>query len=172
MQLFMFVMFALVLIFPLPAWANQCDLDAHSQLIIHQQLNRVPPGSDELSQWKQWESLLLACRKAVDTTKPESLQNFLFLGYVGKQSNSAATKEYITGELYPLFSEAPDKFLSVLKRNPSFINATCYYLGRHFGFEGKQPMSKAAFLKAQANRFFQQLPEQQAQQCLAAFIGG
>ena len=156
----------------LPSWASPCNLSDHSQLIVAQQLNRTLPGLNELAQWKRWESLLLECREAVDVADPGTLKNFLFLGYVARETNAAASKEYMIGELYPIYKENPAGFWKVLKQNPLFTEASCYYRGRYFGFEDRKTISKAEFLKENAGAIYNSLPLGQAQTCLNALAAG
>ena len=166
------VFLSLLCMLSLSCWAKPCDLNANSQLILAQQLGRTLPGQSELAQWKKWESLLLECREAVDLSKPDTLQDLLFLGYVARETNAAATKEYMIGELYPIYQSAPDALLSVLKQAPAFTESSCYYLGRYFGFEDRETMTKAAFLKDNAGRFYASLSPEQAQRCLNALANG
>ena len=156
----------------LPTWAAPCNLNDHSQLIVAQQLNRKLPGSNELEQWKKWESLLLECREEVDVADPDTLQNFLFLGYVAKETNAAASKEYMIGELYPLYKANSESFLKALKQSPLLTEASCYYLGRYFGFEDRKTITKAEFLKEHAGVIYGGLPPGQAQTCLHALAAG
>lgn len=151
-------------------WADQCHISENSQLIVNHQLNRTAKGLDELAQWKQWEKLLLQCRKAVDLSKPNTLHDFLFLGYLGRETNSAATKEYMIGELYPLFESNPQAFLKVLKSHPMVTESSCYYLGRHFGFEDQKKLTAQQFLKNHSNLIFNELPLKQAHACINILV--
>lgn len=166
------VFLSLLCMLSLSCWAKPCDLSANSQLILAQQLGRTLQGQSELTQWKKWESLLLECREAVDLSKPDTLRDFLFLGYVARETNAAATREYMIGELYPIYKSAPETLLSVLKQAPAFTESSCYYLGRYFGFEDRETITKAAFLKDNAGRFYASLSPEQAQRCLNALAKG
>lgn len=152
-------------------FAEDCNLNQkHTELIGQLHTAASNPDIDELSRWKRWEALLLACRQALNTNHTErALSDFLFLGYVGFATNSAATREYMISEVHPAFIKAPSMFLKVIAEQPVLLESSCYYLGRYFTFENNNTSTKQEFLSQHANRFFANLTLNQAKHCIRQF---
>lgn len=153
------------------SFAGDCRLgEKHSVIVGQLHPSAANSDLDELSRWKQWESLLVECKQSLSKSRTEqALSDFLFLGYVGFASNGAATREFMASEVYPAFAKSPDVFLKVVGENPVLVESSCYYLGRYFTFEDNDEGTKKDFLSQYANDISSKLTLQDAKRCISYF---
>lgn len=104
---------------------------------------------DELAEYKDREKLYLEAKNNA-TKKSASLDDlkyFSFIGFVAYTANNAATREAMLSDFIQVYYANRDNLLTVLNELPFLIPSSCYYIGKHFGFEDKFKNDKEPFIK-------------------------
>lgn len=124
---------------------------------------------DSLAEFQDLDKLYVETRSKV--TKKEAhlidIKFFSFIGFVAYNRNSAATKEAMLSDFIQVYYANRDNLLSVLNELPFLIPSSCYYIGKHFGFEGKFTNDKKTFMKNNKVYFSKNLSNDNYVKCLS-----
>ncbi len=123
---------------------------------------------DELAEYKDVERLYLETRNQAikKQAKTDDIKYFSFIGFVAYNSNDAATKEAMLSDFIQVYYANRENLLSVLDELPFLIPSSCYYIGKHFGFEGKFTNDKEPFMKENKVYIKKALSKDNAEKCL------
>jgi len=125
---------------------------------------------DELAAMQERDDVYLAIRKKVNqrNAKDEDIRYFLFMGYVAYTRNAAASMEAMTTDLMPVYRSNTKNVLLAMKASPFLIEASCYYLGNYFGFEGKNKKGKSEFMQEITTHLKAHLSPEKVGLCLSS----
>ncbi|MCF6338932.1 MAG: hypothetical protein L3J84_13470 [Gammaproteobacteria bacterium] len=104
---------------------------------------------NSLMEYKEWESLYIKYSKYDSKDKhltKDEIKKLLFIGYITKVNSDAAISQSFSSDLVPIFSQNKSIMLNVMSDLTFLMPSTCHFLGRYFGFEGKNLEKKQAFL--------------------------
>jgi hypothetical protein len=124
---------------------------------------------DELAEYKDRQKLYLEAKKNA-TNKLASLNDiklFSFIGFVAQTTNDAATSEAMLSDFIQVYYTNRDKLLTVLNEIPFLIPSSCYYIGKHFGFEDKFTNNKEPFISDNKVYFSKILNKDNYTKCLS-----
>jgi hypothetical protein len=96
-----------------------------------------------------------------------AMRVWLLIAHTAIAKADAATSEGFSEDLLPVFRAQPRAMLAALADNAWLVPATCYYLGRHFDFQGRQGAGRAEFVAAQEGAIRAALAGPVALRCLA-----
>jgi hypothetical protein len=120
-----------------------------------------------LAAMKGWGELYDRYHRGARDGNPTAMRVWLLLGYTAAAKADAATSEALSEDLLPVFQAQPDALLAALADNAWLVPVTCFYLGKHFDFQGRAGAGRNAFVQAQAPLITRSLPAPSAARCLA-----
>ncbi len=144
----------------------------HLLNIKSEKYNKTIEGNtiyNELAEYKDREQLYLEARnKAMKKGAGlDDIKFFSFIGFVAYNRNAAATKEAMLSDFIQVYYTNRDKLLSVLNELPFLIPSSCYFIGKHFGFEDKFKNDKEPFIKDNKGYFSKALNKDNYTKCLS-----
>ncbi len=127
------------------------------------------PFYNSLKEYKEWELLYIKYSKYDSEDKDlteDEIKKLLFIGYITKVNSDAAISQSFSSDLVPIFSQNKSIVLNVMSDLKFLMPSTCYFLGRYFGFEGKNLEKKQAFLDKNGPLLVKELGEADGKTCL------
>ncbi len=123
----------------------------------------------ELKEYKDRGKIYVETRSKV--TKKEASKDdikfFGFIGFVAHTINDAGVSEAMLSDFIQVYYANRDNLLNVLEELPFLIPSSCYYIGKHFGFEGKFTNDKKPFMNENKVHFLKALSKDNAEKCLS-----
>ncbi len=128
---------------------------------------------DSLAEFQDLGKLYVETRTKVTKRNAHlnDIKFFSFIGFVAYNRNAAATKEAMLSDFIQVYYTNRDNLLSVLNELPFLIPSSCYYIGKHFGFEGKFTNDKKPFMNENKAHFLKKLSKDNAEKCLSIISG-
>jgi len=127
------------------------------------------PFYNSLMEYKEWELLYIRYSKYdsenINLTKNE-IKKLLFIGFIARENSDAAISQSFSSDLVPIFNQNKSIFLSVISDLKFLMPSTCYFLGRYFGFEGKNSEKKEIFFDENSPLLIKILGESGGKVCL------
>lgn len=132
-------------------------------------LNIKDKSKSELAAYKETEESYIKLKSAVikNDASSSSVKYFLFIGYAAYQRNDAATIESLNEDMMLVYLNNEASVLSSLRELPEFVNPTCRYLGKYFGFEDKHKGESPEFIATHLPQLESILGKDRAESCVA-----
>lgn len=102
-----------------------------------------------LEAMKGWAALYDRYRRGAREGDAVALRVWLLIGHTALVKADAGTSEGYSEDLLPVYRAQPRAVLAALADNAWLVPATCFYLGRHFDFQGRQGAGRAEFVASQ-----------------------
>lgn len=119
-----------------------------------------------LAAMQGWAALYDRYRRGARAGDATALRVWLLIAHTAVVKADAGTSEAFSADLLPVYRAHPRVVLSVLADNAWLVPVTCYYLGRHFDFEGRGGAGRGEFAAAQQAPIAAALPGPAAARCL------
>lgn len=119
-----------------------------------------------LAAMQGWATLYDRYRRGARAGDAKALRVWLLIAHTAVVKADAGTSEAFSADLLPVYRAHPRAVLGVLADNAWLVPVTCFYLGRHFDFEGRGGAGRAEFVAAQQAPITAALPGPAAARCL------
>lgn len=120
-----------------------------------------------LEAMKGWAALYARYHQAARDGDTTALRVWLLIAYTAVAKADAGTSEGFSEDLLPLYRTRARAVLAALADNAWLVPVTCFYLGRHFDFQGRGGAGREAFVAEQQALITASLPAPSAARCLA-----
>jgi len=120
-----------------------------------------------LEAMKGWAALYGRYHRAAREGDATAMGVWLLIAHTAVVKADAATSESFSDDLLPVYRAQPRAVLGVLADNLWLVPVTCFYLGRHFDFQGRGGAGRDAFVAEHQARIGAALPAAAAARCLA-----
>lgn len=171
-----YLLFALLLFVSSATWAIAAD-DVYLDFLLGIKAEKYKTREngeiffDDLAAMNDRDKVYVSTRQRLlsKNADDEDMRYFIFIGFTAYSRNAAATMEALSADMMSVYKNNTQAFLKSLSDLSFAVEASCYYLGNYFGFEGKHLQDKKAFEKRFKPEITVYLGPDDRTRCMARF---